>query len=119
MKKLISAALLLVASFMSAQATPVPKERPKKPVMVFDMSWGGAHQVTTFFDDGTCSSPEFGKGKWEANLSEGLIWFSEANDSTHWAMHLDPTFTSGQGFRVLEDGYGQEVRVDVNKPEPE
>ncbi len=76
----------LLASFICGFATGAPAPRNDKPV---ETEWtlqmrGGWNQETTFRSDGTCSSPQYGKGYWE--MDGDAIYFSEQNDTLHYAI---------------------------------
>lgn len=95
---------------------PAPKESPPFPVGEWQVEWGTISQEMIFHPDGRYTSKEYGSGFWSTDR-DGNIWFSERDDSAHYAMWIDPKTGSGTGWGHCQaDGsYHSEVKVRLRK----
>lgn len=94
---------------------PAPKSQPVPTNPIIGpqaIDWGHVEQTTTFLEDGTCSSPEFGRGNW-CILEDGSIWFSERDGTAHYLMDR----VNGKGWCVTDGMHGFPVDVRIRKGE--
>lgn len=101
MRRVIWTILLLCVAVSLAVAVPRPKQSPGPIVGVWEIQWGSSHQVTTFHEDGTCESPQNGKGTWR--FTDGSIYFGERGDRAQYVMSFDEN-GFGKGAYIDSDG---------------
>ena len=104
-----------IVELSKAFSVPAPRIQ-EKPTIVgeWEIDWGMCHQVTTFMPDGTCSSPQFGKGTWYTD-DAGVVYFGECNDTNHYAMQVSLETGKGEGARICENQESWSVDVVIKR----
>ncbi len=115
--KLFIAFLLLLAGCRPMDTAAAPAPREAKPVVTewtlqIQSQPGNAwNQETTFRSDGTCESPQYGKGTWRADGD--MIHFGEFDDKSRYVLVIDWESMSASGHYTSNGRPGGNVQLTL------